>query len=62
MAKLCEICGQLPAAFPDRNRIGRPIKRICVKCHALRLRGDLQAIMNLRAARAALAEKEKTDA
>ncbi len=48
MAKLCERgCGR-PAALPDRNRMGRPIKRICRECHADLLRGDLKAIMRLR--------------
>lgn len=41
----CEVCGERPAAVPDRNRIGRPIKRICRECHAARLRGDLRKVL-----------------
>jgi len=52
--KLCELCRQNPAELPDRNRMGRPIKRVCFSCHADRLRGDLRAIMNRR-------EKEMND-
>ena len=48
--KMCEICGQEKAAVPDRNRMGRPIKRICQSCHALRLTGDLRRVMELREA------------
>jgi len=42
MKKLCEICGKREAAVPDRNRMGRPIKRICIECNAERLRGDFK--------------------
>lgn len=45
--KLCEICGELPAKVPDRNKMGRPINRICVRCHGLRLKGDIKEIMRL---------------
>jgi len=45
MTKKCEACGINPAAVPDRNRMGRPIKRICKECHADRLRGDFEAII-----------------
>lgn len=37
----CIVCGKNPAAVPDRNRPGRPIKRVCLQCHARRLREDL---------------------
>ena len=46
--KLCELCRKNPAAVPDRNRMGRPIKRICRACHADRLTGDLREIMRRR--------------
>ena len=29
----CERCGKRPAAVPDRERMGRPILRICAECH-----------------------------
>ena len=45
MKKLCEICGKREAAVPDRNRMGRPIKRICADCHAMRIRGDFKKII-----------------
>lgn len=46
--KLCEICGVNPATVPDRERMGRLINRVCTGCHALRLKGDLQRILELR--------------
>lgn len=45
MAKLCELCRERNAEVPDRNRQGRPIKRICRPCHRKRLEGDLDRIM-----------------
>lgn len=48
MKKRCELCDERPAAVPDRNRMGRPIKRICRECHAARLRGDIQYVMEVR--------------
>ena len=45
--KMCEICGDEPATVPDRERMGRPINRVCNSCHALRLAGDLKRIMEL---------------
>ncbi len=45
--KMCEICGDNPATIPDRERMGRPINRICRSCHALRLSGDIERIMEL---------------
>lgn len=44
--KMCELCGENPATLPDRERMGRPIKRVCSRCHSARLRGDLQHILN----------------
>jgi len=43
--KLCEKCGKNPATLPDRNRMGRPIKRICSECHSELLRGDLERVL-----------------
>ena len=44
MSKMCEVCKQNPATVPDRERMGRPIKRICKSCHGNRLEGDIRAI------------------
>lgn len=44
---LCVVCHQRPAAIPDRNRMGRPIKRVCRPCHAERLTGDLKEALRL---------------
>ncbi len=38
--RLCVVCHQRPAAVPDRNRMGRPINRVCRECHRDRLAGD----------------------
>jgi hypothetical protein len=42
---LCFLCHQHPAALPDRERMGRPIKRVCVECHRERLTRDLEKIL-----------------
>jgi hypothetical protein len=44
-AKLCILCHQRPAAVPDRERMGRPIKRVCFECHRDRLRRDAEPII-----------------
>ena len=46
--KMCEICGKNPATVPDRDRPGRLINRVCSSCHALRLAGDWNRILELR--------------
>lgn len=46
--KMCEICGKNKATVPARNRIGRPINRVCASCHALRLAGDFKRINEIR--------------
>ena len=60
--KMCEICGEKPAAVPDRERIGRLINGVCSSCHALRLAGDVKRILELHEDRrrkvAAMKEKE----
>ncbi len=43
--KMCELCGLNPATIPDRNRQGRPIKRICAACHSRRLSEDMKKII-----------------
>ena len=46
MVKQCELCHSRPATIPDRNRMGRPINRICNECHMARLRGDMEYILH----------------
>lgn len=41
----CVICGIGPREVPDRERMGRPVKMVCRKCHGQRLLGDLRTIM-----------------
>jgi hypothetical protein len=40
----CVLCLRREATVPDRNRPGRPVKRVCSQCHAKRLAGDLRGI------------------
>lgn len=40
----CVLCHVNEAQVPDRERMGRPIKRVCRACHVDRLKGDLIAI------------------
>jgi hypothetical protein len=40
----CILCGVNEAQVPDRERMGRSIKRVCRQCHADRLKGDMIAI------------------
>jgi hypothetical protein len=47
IVKMCVLCHQRPAAVPDRERMGKPIKRVCRECHAARLRGDLVEILEV---------------
>lgn len=42
---LCIVCHVRPVAVPDRERSGRPIKRVCRECHAKRLRLDLRNLL-----------------
>ena len=49
--KMCNVCGKNPATVPDRNRLGRPINKVCSSCHALLLKADFARIAMLRAAR-----------
>ena len=44
--RLCKLCGQRPAEVPDRDNLGRPIKAICRECHAQRLGGDLERVLD----------------
>lgn len=44
--RLCVVCGKRPPEVPDRERMGRPIKRVCLKCHRQRLLGDVRKIQD----------------
>lgn len=46
MPKLCILCKKNKAEIPDREQMGRPIKRICEKCHAVRIMTDFIKIIN----------------
>ena len=39
--RMCIVCHKRPPAVPDRNVMGRPIKRVCLECHGEHLRMDL---------------------
>ena len=45
--KMCEVCHKNTAEVPDRERMGRPINRICRECHAKRLRGDMGVVVEV---------------
>ena len=45
--KMCEICHKNPAEVPDRERMGRPINRICLECHTKRLKEDMDRSLEL---------------
>lgn len=45
MSKLCILCHVNKATVPDRERMGRPIARVCSECHANRLRADIKQIV-----------------
>jgi len=46
-AKPCVVCHVGPRDLPDRERMGRPIKRVCRACHMARLRDDFRAALAL---------------
>lgn len=45
----CIVCNVNEAEVPDRERMGRPIKRVCKQCHSDRLKGDLLHILKVEA-------------
>ncbi len=47
MKKMCIVCHVNLAELPDRNRMGRPVKRVCKECHAERLKQDFENIVVL---------------
>lgn len=51
MPTMCVVCHERPARVPDRERMGRPIKRICRECHAQRLIADLEHALKVHESR-----------
>jgi hypothetical protein len=47
MIKLCIKCRTNKAELPDREVMGRPIKKICRECHRKRLEEDLKRVLTL---------------
>ena len=45
--KKCRVCHERPAELPDRYKMGRPIKRICRRCHRDRILADIKRIGDL---------------
>jgi hypothetical protein len=43
--KRCIVCGVGPREVPDREAMGKPIKKVCRPCHGMRLLGDLHRIV-----------------
>lgn len=43
----CILCHEREATVPDRDRPGRPIKRVCRECHVKRLQDDLRRVLEL---------------
>ena len=59
MARLCMYCYENPAEVPDRNVMGRPIKRVCRPCHKSLLLGDLKQILEHRKKRREMIDGER---
>lgn len=49
--KRCIVCRERLATVPDRERMGRPIKRVCRECHRARLAEDVARILKARHSR-----------
>jgi hypothetical protein len=56
---ICIVCHERKAEIPDRERMGRPIKRVCRECHSARLRGDLAKVLKDRERRAFIREMKE---
>lgn len=41
----CVLCLRRPAEVPDRERMGKPVKRVCGECHKKRLLDDIKSIL-----------------
>lgn len=61
MPKFCMYCGVNKATVPDRNRMGRPINRVCTSCHGKLLMGDWAEILRLQAERRKELEERNDD-
>ena len=59
LPRLCERCGKRPAAVPDPERMGRPIRRICSECHAGGLRAGFLLSLSLQQEERRRREHEK---
>jgi hypothetical protein len=59
MPRKCERCGKRPAAVPDPERMGRPIRRICSECHAGGLRAGFLVALSLQQQERRRREHEK---
>lgn len=59
MPRKCERCGKRPAAVPDPERMGRPIRRICSECHAGGLRAGFLVALSLQQEERRRREHEK---
>lgn len=45
-APICIVCKVRPAAVPDRYAPSlRFVRKVCLECHAERLRGDLKQVL-----------------
>lgn len=59
LTRKCERCGKRPAAVPDPERMGRPIRRICSECHAGGLRAVFLVALSLQQEERRRREHEK---
>jgi len=48
MGRKCIVCRDRDAEVPDRERMGRPIKRVCKICHGLRLAEDVRKLLEVK--------------
>lgn len=57
--RLCIVCHKNPAEVPDREAMGKPIKRVCMACHERRLADDLSRISDMLSVRCCKCGKRK---
>jgi cytochrome c553 len=48
--RMCILCHKRKAEVPDREDMGRRLKRVCLVCHRQRLAEDVQRIFHRLAA------------
>lgn len=58
---MCIVCREREAAVPDRNAGGRPTRKVCLECHADRLRGDIVQVLRAAESRRAAIASEVFD-